>query len=332
MTETDRPTSKVLPGVLRGGGLWVALAGCAIFIGLMAVRLAESKAPLVDMNSRDGETVPLHPPVNGEAHLRFAVATMVSAEATFSTYSRLVARIGRDVGREEAFVLRPSYADVRQELEKGNVDVAFVCTGTYVHSLAKGRIKLLAQPEFKDGLAYRSLLIVPSKSTAQGMDDLRDCVMAFTDPESNTGCLVPSAALVRAGHDPKSYFRKVIFTGSHDRSIQAVATATVQAATVDSLVWESNLLVTPSLAERVRVIWQSESFGPPPIVVPHGIDAELERSLQAAFLALDKDEEGRRILSAIGISRFVIPRPGDYASAIELYKAASAGSGGLRWP
>jgi phosphate/phosphite/phosphonate ABC transporter binding protein len=332
MAKTDRATGKALSGTLKGSTLWVALAGCAILVGLMALRLAESEAPLVDMESRDGETVPLHPATDGEGHLRFAVATMVSAEATFSTYSRLVARIGRDVGREETFVLRPSYADVRHELEKGNVDVAFVCTGTYVHSLSRGRIKLLAQPEFKDGLEYRSLLIVPARSKAQGMDDLRGSVIAFTDPESNTGCLVPSAELARAGHDPKTYFDKVIFTGSHDRSIQAVATATVGAATVDSLVWESNLLVTPSLTDRVRVIWQSEPFGPPPIVVPQGIDEELERSLRTAFLGLHEDEDGRRILSAIGISRFVIPRPGDYASAIELYKTAGAASGGLRWP
>jgi len=61
------------------------------------------------------------------------------------------------------------------------VDIAFVCTGTYVHSLQKKRIRLLVQPEFEEPLEYRCLVIVPAKGKAETLGDLRGKVMAFTD-------------------------------------------------------------------------------------------------------------------------------------------------------
>ena len=200
-----------------------------------------------------------------------------------------------------------------------------------MHSIKADRIKLLAQPEFEEGLEYRSLLIVPAGSTRETLGDLRGAVMAFTDRESNTGCLVPTVMLMREGYDPKSLFKKVLFTGSHDRSIQAVALGAVDAASVDSLVWESNVRQDPALAEKVKVIWQSEAYGPPPIVVRKGLDDGFETALQEAFFALDKDEEGREILSSIGIKRFVPPRHQDYESVIRLYEDLQA-QGGVQWP
>ena len=149
--------------------------------------------------------------------------------------------------------------------------------------------------------------------------------MAFTDPESNTGCLVPSARLAQMGHDPETFFAKTVFTGSHDRSILAVAVGAVDCAAVDSLVWDSNLRKKPSLAQRVKVVWRSEPFGPPPIVVPASLPEELTESLRHAFLTLHEDEEGRDILEETGIARFVPPRPESYKSATDVYSRARAG-------
>ena len=318
--------------VVKKLALCVVLAGVGLAVVYGVWRAGRSREPLVDFSSRAGNTTrPAIAPAADGKRLRFAVATMVSAEATFSTYQRLVQRICRDVGRQEAFIVRPSYAAVREALEQGKVDVAFVCTGTYVHSLAKKRIKLLVQPEFEEPLEYRCLIIAPAGSDAKTLEDLRGAVMAFTDKESNTGHIVPRATLVARGLHPESFFREILHTGSHDNSILAVSLSFVDAAAVDALIWESMVRKDPSLAKRVKIIWRSEVFGPPPIVVPASGDANLAKSLQEALLALDKDEEGREILSSIGIRRFVRPRPEDYRSAVELYRQL-AQRGAPSWP
>ncbi len=302
--------------------LITVLIALAVVCGVQLAR--EAALPTVDLTTHvqvPQETQPLL----GENYLRFAVASMVSAEQTFAMYQQLVQRICRDIGREDAFVLRPSYSEVRQSLEKGQVDVAFVCTGTYVHALPNRAIRLLAQPVFEDGQQYRCIVLVQAQSAARNIADLQNKVMAFTDRESNTGCLVPSHMLLQRGHHPETFFRKIIFTGSHDRSIVAVARGIVDVACVDSLVWYSTLRSEPDLADRIRIIWRSEAFGPPPIVVPASIDPVLEQKLQAAFLSLHQDESGRGLLTAIGIARFVRPQPEDYRSAIALYQELKQG-------
>src|SRR3990172_7740525 len=198
----------------------------------MARRSVEQGSPKIDFSHTVQTRGGLLDEIDRLDHLRFAVASMVGAEATFSTYQHFVRRVCLEVGRKEAFIVRPSYARVREALERGEVDVAFVCTGTYLYSLRDKSMRLLVQPVFRDSLDYRCLVIVPAQSSVRTLDDLRGAVMAFTDAESNTGCLVPCATMLTRGLDPKSYFRKVVFTGSHDRSIMAVAHSVVDGAAV----------------------------------------------------------------------------------------------------
>ena len=70
----------------------------------------------------------------------------------------------------------------------------------------------------------------------------------------------------------------------------------------------------------MREIWSSDTFGPPPVIVSSDLNENLENSLKKAFLKLNEDEEGRKILSAIGIERFVPAREDEYRTAVELYK------------
>ncbi|MFC1528369.1 PhnD/SsuA/transferrin family substrate-binding protein [Candidatus Latescibacterota bacterium] len=291
----------------------------------------ESREPFVDFTSNEKLLEPETQLDTGNNSLRFAVATMVSAEPTFSTYRDLVHKISIDVGRNESFILRPSYKDVRTELEKANVDVALVCTGTYVHTRSGKRVKLLVQPEFENGIDYRGMIIVPANSTTRTIEDLRGKVMAFTDPESHTGFVVPTVAVADLGYSVQDFFKKIIFTDSHDRSIRAVALGVVDGAGIMSLVWDSLLLKDPLLSDSVKIIWRSEPFGPPSIVVPVGLDKNLEESLLQAFLSLNETQEGREILSTLRIKRFVPGRDEDYQTAVKLYDRFKT-IGDSQWP
>jgi len=302
----------------------------AFVIGLAGlggvVLLRSSHEPFVDLGPRARLPGPgtkpasaAADPSNARAVLRFAVATMVSAQQTFASYQDLVRLVGEGMGLETELVLRPSYAEIRQALEAGAVDVAFVCTGTYVHARGRGLVELLAQPEFREGLTYRSVLLVPPDSSIRGMNDLEGTTVAFSDPESNTGCLVPQEALLRAGHLPSQFLGRIVFTGSHDRSVKAVASGVVDAAAVDALVLQSMFDADPDLAERVRVVWESEVFGPPPLVVPRGLEPEFKRRLGEVVLNLHRNPVARAALGELGILRFVEPREEAYESAYQLF-------------
>ncbi len=174
-------------------------------------------------------------------------------------------------------------------------------------------------PEFKNDMKYRCLFVVSKNSMISNIADLHGRSFAFTDPESNTGCIVPCWVVRKQGNNPKDYFSKIIYTGSHDRSLHAVARGLVDGAGVDSLVFYSFVETHPELKEDLRVIWESEPFGAPPVVVPAGLPESMKKQFRQIFLSMSQDVQGREILDDIGIERFRMPLPDEYNSAREIW-------------
>ena len=62
----------------------------------------------------------------------------------------------------------------------------------------------------------------------------------------------------------------------------------------------------------------SPPFGIPPVVVSNDIDPFLEERLMNIFLDMDKDKEGKKILSMVKIDRFVYLNDTAYDSIREM--------------
>ena len=293
-----------------------ALVLCAMIVVAVVVKwFWRDTAPHISLS----EWIAVKPIDVENDMLRFAVASMVGAEETWVTYKKLVDYIAAHIGDRASMILRPSYSDVRILLEEKKVDLALVCTGTYIMCSRAASVELIAVPEFKNDIKYRSLFIVRADSTINSIAELRSKSFAFTDPESNTGCIVPRWIVRKQGLEANAYFSKIIYTGSHDRSIYAVARGIVDGASVDSLVFYSFVKARPEMKEHLRVIWESEPFGAPPVVAPTGLPESRKEQLRQIFLSMSQDIQGRKILDGLGIERFRIPQPDEYNSAIEIW-------------
>ncbi len=320
---------RFVPLLLRSSVLSLLIATAGLALVLVGQSMVRSGEPQIDFSSIAN---PSHlPAAEATGTIHFAVAAMVSADSTFSSYDELVKYICASAGQKHSFVLRPTYAAVREGLEDGEIEVAMVCTGTYLHSQASGLVRLLAQPEFTAGRTYRSIIIVSANNPARSIEELEGQTIAFTDRESNTGYIVPCVSLAEMGFPPREHFERTVFTRSHDRSILAVTGNIVAAAAVDSLVLESAIRDDPTLADRVRIIWSSKAFGPPPVVISAAVGPELEDKFRRAFLSMHEDHAGRQLLQNLGIERFIAPRHEDYLSAAQILERFQKADGAL-WP
>lgn len=242
--------------------------------------------------------------------LRVAVAAMISPKETFTSYRDLLTYIGRKIGRESEFIQRKTYREVNDLLGMGRIDIAFLCSGPYAAGREQYGLNVLAVPQIQGAHDYRSYLIVKGDAF-QSLEDLKGRVFAFTDPESNTGALVPSYWLARMGKRPESYFGKLIYTYSHDNSIRAVSRGLVDGAAVDSVVWEYYRRRNNALTGATRIIRQSEPYPVPPVVSSMVLDNEERNRVSQALTSMHMDPEGRRILENLGFDRF-IPPPEDW--------------------
>ena len=244
--------------------------------------------------------------------LRVAIANVYSPKATLQNYQPLLDYLGQELGRPTEMVQRNTYAEVNDLIRSGNVDLAFVCTYAYVEGQQEFGMQAIAAPVVQHEDRYYSYIIVPADSSARSMADLRGKTFAFTDPLSNTGRLAPEALLRGMNETPESFFKKTIFTYSHDRSIQAVADHLVDGAAVDSLVYDFAIRGDPKLKAGTRVIYRSEPFGTPPVVVNPKLDPALKQQLTEALLNMDQDPQGKRILASLMIDAFIQPDDKSY--------------------
>lgn len=285
-----------------------AQGGLLVLILLVSLTACEDRSEYVKVRlTSAGRSVPaprLETP--GKIPLRVALAAVVSPRSTLESYGTLLNYLGERAGRPVKLIQGLTYAEVNERVRSGDVDVAFICTNAYVEGHRQFGMELLVTPQVRGTATYHSYIIVPQASETQTVLDLKGKVFAFTDPMSHTGRLVPLWLLSQMGEQAETFFRRTLFTYSHDNSIQAVADQLVDGAAVDSLVYDFAIARMPQYAARTRIIWKSPPYAAPPVVVHPSLNPELKEQLRRIFLDMDKDERGQAILKDLMIDRFVV--------------------------
>ncbi len=280
--------------------------GClAFFIGIYVSGCGrDSDAVVVDFE----KTVAVERPagsISKSAQLKVAVAAIISPKETFVYYRQLLDYIGQKLDREIEFIQRKTYGEINELLARGQIDLAFICSGPYVVGKEKHGFQLVATPEVQNSHFYHSYLIVNKASAFQTLEDLRGRVFAFSDPDSNTGKLVPTYWLSQLGERPETFFSKTIYTYSHDNSILAVAKSLVDGAAVDGLIWEYYHRKNPIFTSKTRIIRKSEPYGIPPMVASSAIPSELMTKIRGLLFSMHEDPGGQAILKELMIDKFV---------------------------
>lgn len=277
----------------------------------------DNDARIVDFE----KTIPVARPgerSSGRPSLKVAVGAMVSPKETFVYYRQLLDYLSGRLGREVELVQRKTYGEVNELIGKGQIDLAFICSGPYATGKGKYGFELLATPEVQGDHFYHSYLIVSKESTIERMEDLKGRTFAFTDPDSNTGKLVPTFWLAEMNERSETFFGKVIYTYSHDNAILAVAKGLVDGAAVDGLIWEFYQHRNPSFSSGTRVIRKSEAYGIPPVVASQSLAPEIKEPVRKILLSMHEDPEGNKILQELMIDRFVAPQEEWYDSIRQL--------------
>lgn len=202
------------------------------------------------------------------------------------------------------FVQRGSYREIVEQIRTGKIDFAWLCGYPYVRF--KRDMKLLAVPLYHGNPLYQSYFIVPaSDTTTTSLRDLRGKMFAYSDPDSNSGYLVPQYQLLRAGEDPTTFFSRSFFTWGHRKIIEAVGVGLAQGGAVDGYVWDTLALVRPELTAATRIVSRSPELGYPPFVARAGIADDVFRKMQQVLLTMVRDTEGARLLKTLNLDGFI---------------------------
>jgi phosphonate transport system substrate-binding protein len=229
---------------------------------------------------------------------------MISPKETIGYYRQVLDYIGQHLGKPVLLIQRKTYAEINELFGKDQIDLGFICSGPYATQKQEYGFELLATPWVNGSPYYHSYLIVNKDSEITTLEGLRGKVFAFTDPDSNSGKLVPVYWLAKLGETPENFFEKTLYTYSHDNSILAVAKGLVDGACVDSLIWEYYNRKNPIFTSKTRIIKKSEPYGIPPLVASTHTPEFLRQQARKLLVTMHHDREGQAILKELMIDRF----------------------------
>lgn len=246
------------------------------------------------------------------APLRVAIGAMITPERTVHWYEGLFDYVARAEGRPLRIVQRRTYEEVNGLLLRGEVDLAWLCTGAAWQIADRLEPFVAVVPRVRGETVYYSYLVVHAGSDIRDLDDLAGRTVALVDSLSLTGRRVAWDLLERAGRDPDRFLGRWYYTHGHDYSIRAVARGLADAAFVDSLVYE-DLLVRD--ADEVRGLEVAARYGPfpiPPIVLAPSVDRETREHLVRVLTGLHEDPAAEKLLHELGVERFERADPRQY--------------------
>ena len=119
------------------------------------------------------------------------------------------------------------YAGVIQAFGAKQIEISSMGSSVYAGAWmdTNGNVEPLLVPVETDGsTSYRSVLVVRADSGITKVEELKGRSLAWADPNSTSGYLIPRFELRRAGFDsdPGKFFAKTAFGGGHEQAMVAV--------------------------------------------------------------------------------------------------------------
>ncbi|MBO1075246.1 phosphate/phosphite/phosphonate ABC transporter substrate-binding protein [Roseomonas marmotae] len=195
------------------------------------------------------------------------------------------------------------YGGVQQAFAARQIEMASMAPAAYagVWMDTNGGVEPILVTQEQDGsTAYVAVMYVRADSGISSLEQMRGRSIAWSDPNSASGYLIPRAELRAAGISPEpgQFFSRAGFGGGHDQALVAVLQKQYDAG----VTWVSGQGEFPYTrgtlraavekgmleAKDLRVIWTSRPIQNGPIVVRADVPAEFKEDMIAFHLALPK--------------------------------------------
>jgi len=232
-------------------------------------------------------------------------------EEMVAKFEPMRAYLEKKLGQKVKVFTATDYTGVIEGMKKKRVDIAWFGPLSYYLAEQEAGAEAFAVGVNESGKStYRSIFVVPGDSPAKSLKDLKGKSVAFVDPASTSGGLMPTYMVKKeTGMMPEQFFGKFTYAGSHDAAELAVKNKTVDAAADNDITYPKMLAKGLITKESNRVLLESPDLPGSPLVYRGDLPADLKKKIQDAIVNAHKDIK----VSGYGnIVRYDAVKPADY--------------------
>lgn len=196
-----------------------------------------------------------------------------------------------------------SYAAVIEAMGAGKVDVGWLATFSYVLAREKYGVDIILMVIRFGSPFYRGQIMVGANSGINKLADLKGKTFAFVDPASTSGHLYPKSLLLSKGFDPKAFFSRSVFVGSHNAVVLSILNGEVDGGATYDDARAAVAKSFPEIFKKLKVIAYTENIPNDVVAVRKGLDHALKQSIKEGLKYLTQTPDGSKVLKEVyGIS------------------------------
>lgn len=213
------------------------------------------------------------------------------------------------------------YGDIIDKFLARNMDGAFFEGLTGVIAMERLGVEPLVMPVMSDGSHKRKYYIfVKNSSDIKNVEEMKGKRIVFVD-RATTGYLFALAFFKENGiSNIEKYFKERYFTGGHDSVIYAVLDNRADIGVIDNKTYRRIIEKDPVIKEELHIISESKEFLEINLYLKRDLPLKIKTNIKNILLSMEKDYEGRKVLSRLGATRFIEIDIEDFAPFYDLAK------------
>jgi len=264
---------------------WFSVLAIAIF-GTACTPTRESSSAITPSTDQS-RTSTSNPVRNEQATITMAVIPWQVFSDQEQKLQPLADYLTKTLKRPFKFQITQNYETAVDFLIQGKVELAYLGPSSYIAArLRDPKIEPLVSTINQDTKRpwYTSVIIASKTSGIKTLQDLQGKRFAFVGKLFTSGYVAPMAKFQELGINPEKDFAAVIFTGSHDKSKQALIKGEVDAIADDRQSYTEQIKEGKIDAKKYAIIWESVPLPSIPIVAASKVSRELKDTLKKVLI------------------------------------------------
>ena len=194
-----------------------------------------------------------------------------------------------------------SYSDYNEKIKTKRID--FLLPNPYQTTIAK-KFGYHVFAKMGDDDIFAGIGLVRVDSKVSKVQDLKNKVITFPAPTALAAAMMPQLYLQKNGLNLKNKEAVIKYVGSQESSILAVYHGEADVGVTWVMAWSSFAIDNPEIAKNLKILFKTKPLINNSLMVKNEVDKTLIDQVREILINMHKNEEGRKILENIKLSKF----------------------------